>query len=207
MVKFSIYLVAMSMGACGLAYEYNFSKLSSDLLGNSERQWALVIGFMMFAMGVGAEYQKRITNTNLIYKFSYLEIGLSALGGWGPIFLFWVFGEARDYYILSQFALTFIVGLLIGMEIPLLTRLNGRFIRSLKMNLGDVMSTEYVGAFIGTILWVFVLLGNHSIFQISILVALFNLLACLPVTLTIVRLKKPRRPKKIHSSLIFAAFP
>ena len=204
MIKYSIYFLALAMGCCGLAYEYNFSKLSSDLLGNSEKQWAMVIGLMMFAMGIGAEYQKKITDDHLIYKFSYLEVILSILGGWGPLFLFWVFGEARDYFLLSQFALTFIVGMIIGMEIPLLARMNEHFIKSLKTNLGGIMGKDYIGAFIGTIVWVFVLLGNQSIFQISILVALFNLFACSLVTIGLTRLEKPSLwRKKIVLALFF----
>ena len=203
MIRFSIYFVALAMGACGLVYEYNFSKLSSDLLGNSEKQWAWVIGLMMFAMGLGAEYQKRITDRHLIYKFAYLEIILSALGGWGPILLFWVFGSSREYYALVQFILIFAVGFIIGMEIPLLTRMNEQFIKSLKINIGGIISRDYVGAFIGTIIWVFVLVGNHSIFQISILTALFNLMACFLITLTITRLEKSNRWQK---NLIFSLF-
>ena len=34
------------MGGCGLAYEYTFSKISSDVLGNSTQQWAIIIGVM-----------------------------------------------------------------------------------------------------------------------------------------------------------------
>ena len=42
-----LYLSVMVMGGCGLAYEYTLSKLASDLLGNSVRQWAIIIGVMM----------------------------------------------------------------------------------------------------------------------------------------------------------------
>ena len=37
-----LYLSMFIMGGCGLAYEYTLSKLSSDLLGNSVEQWAII---------------------------------------------------------------------------------------------------------------------------------------------------------------------
>ena len=54
------------MGGIGLAYEYTFSKLSSDLLGNSTRQWAIVIAVMMLFMGIGADVQKYFRGKNLV---------------------------------------------------------------------------------------------------------------------------------------------
>ncbi len=50
-----LYISMFVMGACGIAYEYTLSKIASDLLGNSVRQWAIIIGMMMFFMGVGAD--------------------------------------------------------------------------------------------------------------------------------------------------------
>ena len=70
-----------AMGGCGLAYEYTFSKIASDLLGNSARQWAIVIGVMLFFMGVGADLQKYVKDRGLIDKLLFSEILLGLLGG------------------------------------------------------------------------------------------------------------------------------
>ncbi|MCK5437389.1 MAG: hypothetical protein KAI90_05215, partial [Desulfobulbaceae bacterium] len=53
-----IYISMFVMGGCGLAYEYTMSRVASDLLGNSVRQWAIIIGVMMFVMGIGSDAQK-----------------------------------------------------------------------------------------------------------------------------------------------------
>jgi len=50
-----LYISMFVIGACRIAYEYTLSKIASDLLGNSVRQWAIIIGIMMFFMGVGAD--------------------------------------------------------------------------------------------------------------------------------------------------------
>ena len=67
----SMALIALGIfltGGIGLAYEYTFSKLASDLLGNSARQWAIIIAVMMLFMGIGADIQKYFRNHNLIDK-------------------------------------------------------------------------------------------------------------------------------------------
>ena len=56
--KLTLYFSMLVIGGCGLAYEYTLSKLSSDLLGDSKKQWALTIAIMMFCMGIGADVQK-----------------------------------------------------------------------------------------------------------------------------------------------------
>ena len=67
------------LGACGLAYEYTFSKIATDLLGNSAFQWALIIGVMLFCMGIGADIQKYLSDRALLDKFVGIEILLAAV--------------------------------------------------------------------------------------------------------------------------------
>jgi len=57
------------MGGCGIAYEYTFSKIASDLLGNSVQQWAVIIGLMMFCMGIGSDLQKYIKDERIFDRF------------------------------------------------------------------------------------------------------------------------------------------
>ena len=100
-----LYLSMFVMGGCGLAYEYTLSKMASDLLGNSARQWAVIIGVMMFFMGVGADLQKYFSNRRLIEKLILAELLVGLMGGFGPITLLYVYGEWPDVYLLLQYAL------------------------------------------------------------------------------------------------------
>jgi len=99
------------MGGCGIAYEYTLSKVSSDLLGNSVQQWAVVIAVMLFFMGVGAEIQQRLPDRWLVDTLAGSQILLGILGGFGPLFLiqtfsfFWL-GTLRvdlDLWIADRF--------------------------------------------------------------------------------------------------------
>lgn len=169
-----IYLVTFLMGGIGIAYEYTFSKISSDLLGNSVQQWAIIIGIMMFCMGVGADIQKYLSDRKLPDFFLFFEVLLAITGGFGPLVLLAVFGSARDYFVLVQYGLTVAVGLLIGLEIPILTRLNERFAPELKINIGGILRMDYTGAFAGALLWLFLLLRFFSLTRIGIILGFFN---------------------------------
>ncbi len=88
-----LYFSMFVMGGCGLAYEYTLSKMASDLLGNSTRQWAVIIGVMMFFMGVGADLQKYFSSHRLIEKLLLVELLVGLAGGFVPISLLYVYGQ------------------------------------------------------------------------------------------------------------------
>jgi spermidine synthase len=152
-----LYASMFVMGGCGLAYEYTISKVASDLLGNSAVQWAIIIGVMMFFMGVGSEVQKLLSDKHLFDKFLWAELLLGLLGAASPLLMIWAYARAPDYYSVVQYSLISAIGLLIGTEIPLLTRLNAQFTRELKLNLGSVLKMDYIGALAGAMAWVFLL--------------------------------------------------
>ena len=174
--RFIIYLMTFIMGGCGIAYEYTFSKISSDLMGNSVRQWAITIGLMMFFMGIGSDLQKHIKDEGLFDKFILFEILLGLIGAFGPIVFLFCFGYFREHYVMVQYLATISVGFLIGLEIPILTRINEDFTPELKVNIGGVLRMDYVGAFLGALLWVFVLPRFFSLTQMSFVLGIFNLI-------------------------------
>jgi spermidine synthase len=174
-----LYFSMFVMGGCGLAYEYTLSKMASDLLGNSARQWAVIIGVMMFFMGVGADLQKYFSNQRLIEKLILAELLVGLVGGFGPIALLYVYGAWPDGYLLLQYALISGIGLLIGFEIPLLTRINERSGQELSANLGGILKMDYTGALCGALAWVYVLPLFFSITETAFVLGLLNLSAAL----------------------------
>ncbi len=175
--SFILYLTTFIMGGCGIAYEYTLSRVAADLLGNSARQWALVIGAMMFCMGIGADLQKRLADKLLIDKFIAAEILLGILGGIGPLALLFTYGLAPEYYIIVQYLFICGIGLLLGFELPLITRLNSVYTRKLKVNLGKVLKMDYIGALAGALLWVFLLPKFFTLIESALILGLLNLSA------------------------------
>jgi len=178
-----LYASLFMMASCGISYEYTFSKISSDLLGNSAKQWAIIIGLMMFFMGVGSDLQKHIKDKHLLDKFIVFEIILGIIGGFGSILMLSVFGSFHDHFILVQYLLIILVGLLIGLEIPLLTRINEKYTTELKFNLGSVLQMDYIGSFAGALLWIFFLPRFFTLVEISFVLGLINIVVAMATLL------------------------
>ena len=162
------------MGACGIAYEYTLGALGNNLMGSSHEQIFVVIGLMMFAMGVGATLQKNIAG-NLITKFLLLEIILGVTGGVSALVIYFSYIFSSSYMLLL-WGFSLGIGLLIGLEIPLLIRINREYSESLKTNLSDILSMDYVGSLIGALLFTYVLLTWLAVDQIAALLGCINLL-------------------------------
>jgi len=175
--SFILYLTTFIMGGCGIAYEYTLSRIAADILGNSARQWALVIGAMMFCMGIGADLQKRLDDKLLLDKFIAAEILLGVLGGLGPLTLLFTYGLAPAYYIIIQYTFICSIGLLLGFELPLIARLNSAYTQQLKVNLGKVLKMDYIGALAGALLWVFLLPRFFTLIESAYVLGLLNLSA------------------------------
>ncbi len=162
------------VGICGISYEYTFSRLAADILGNSIRQWAIIIGLMMLFMGIGADLQKYFPDKYNVDNFIVLEIILGLLGGVGPSLTLYAFGSIHQHFILVHYFFICSIGLLIGLEIPLLTRVNQMTVPSLKHNLGLILKMDYIGSFIGALVWVFVLPIFFNVLEISFFLGIIN---------------------------------
>lgn len=168
-------LAIFVMGGCGIAYEYTLSKVSSDLLGNSVQQWALVIAVMLFFMGVGAEIQQRLPDRWLVDTLAGSQIVLALLGGFGPLFFIQTFAFYPLHFSLVHYGLISLCGLLIGLEIPLITRLNEAFMPAMRKNIGKVLRMDYAGALLGGLFWTFLLIPKFSITETALILGLITL--------------------------------
>ncbi|MBQ48825.1 MAG: spermidine synthase [Zetaproteobacteria bacterium] len=185
-----LYLSVTVMGGCGLAYEYTLSKLASDLLGNSVRQWAIIIGVMMFFMGVGSDLQKYFSEKKILPVFIAGEVALGLLGAFGPMAMLYAYGRFYSHYIIVQYFFVGSIGLLIGLEIPLLTRINERYTNGLKFNLGAMLRMDYIGALLGALVWVFILPKYFSVIEMGFVLGLVSIITAL-VALVYFRRKMP----------------
>lgn len=173
---FFVGAIMFMMGGCGLAYEYTFSKLSSDLLGNTVRQWAIIIAIMLFAMGIGADWQKKMTDRFLVDKLLGSQILLALLGSFSPILLLFAYTAVPYHFFLLLYGVSFFIGVLIGFEIPLLTRINEGNSGEIRVNLAHILKMDYIGALCGALLWVFVLTLIFRFAQVGFAVGILTLL-------------------------------
>ncbi len=171
--------IMATVGVTGISYEYSFSKLASDVLGDPIRQWAITIGLMMACMGLGADWQKRVKDHRLGPSLVEAQLLLGLLGGLGPGLSLWFFGNAHDFFLPAHYLLVSLVGFLIGLEIPLITRLNETQLPSLKENLGWILKMDYLGSFVGALLWVLVLPLWFDFLQVGLFLGMLNALVAL----------------------------
>ncbi len=161
------------MGGCGIIYEYVLGLLGNNMMGSSHEQIFVVIGVMMFAMGMGATFQTRLKG-DLIVWFLCLEILLGLLGGLSGPAIYTIYLYSLSYEI-ALYLFAFVIGCLIGLEIPVLIRINEKYAESLKANLSDILCMDYVGSLVGALLFTFVLLRVMSVVQIGFVLGAVNI--------------------------------
>lgn len=148
-------LCLFATGCAGIVAEFVLCTLATYFLGNAVLQWTLMMSFMLFAMGLGS-HLSRYCSAHLLDTFTVLEFALSLLCA----------SAAAAAYVLSPFLtnvgvviypLGIAIGLLIGMEIPLIARVNAAY-EELRVNISSVMEKDYYGALIGGLFFAFVAL-------------------------------------------------
>ncbi|MBU1432569.1 polyamine aminopropyltransferase [Myxococcota bacterium] len=184
-------LVVLFLGGSGLVYEYALSTLATHLLGNSIEQFSVIIALMLFAMGIAGLVQRDLSRA-LAEAFIFIELLLALIGGASALLLYLAFAYLTHFNLIL-YGLALLIGFLIGLEIPLLLRLNEAWRSELKENVGDVFALDYIGALIGALIWAFLLLPLFALDQISLMLGLLNTLVAL-MTLYALRdrLQRPR---------------
>src|SRR5437762_5983875 len=137
----SVFVVA----ACGLVYELAAGTLASYLLGDSILQFSTVIGTYLFAMGVGS-YLSRFFERQLVAHFLRIELLVGLVGGLMPAALFALQSLASNSFRFALYLLVLMVGILVGLEIPLVMRLLKRQSKGLGHLVSQVLTFDYLGA-------------------------------------------------------------
>lgn len=171
-------LVTLIISISGLIYELLEGTISSYFLGDSIYHFSLVIGIFMSAMGVGA-WASRYIRYDLVKSFIYIQLSLALLGGFSSAILFYAFAVWESYDIFLYLEVISI-GILIGMEIPLIIRiLQQRF--ELKMNISNVLTADYIGALIASILFPIFFLPHLGLIETALFFGAMNAFCALVV--------------------------
>src|SRR6476660_5709352 len=162
--------------ACGLVYELALVALGSYLIGDAVGQASIVLGVMVFAMGVGALAAKPLQRV-AVSAFAVVELVLALLGGLSVLVLYAAFAWL-DLYQPALIVCAFVLGLLIGMEIPLLMVLLQRSRRQEAGSaVADLFAADYVGGLLGGLAFPFLLLPVFGLLRGALVVGAVNLVA------------------------------
>ena len=174
----SVFVVA----ACGLVYELAAGTIASYLLGDSVLQFSTVIGTYLFAMGVGS-YLSRFLERQLVAQFLRIELLVALVGGLMPAALFALHSLATPSFRFALYALVLAVGILVGLEIPLVMRILRRQFRAaggsggggeLKSLVSQVLTFDYLGALAVSVAFPLLLVPHLGVVRSGVLFGLLN---------------------------------
>lgn len=185
------------ISACAILYELLISTLSSYFWGSSILQFSITIGVFLSSMGLGA-YLSRFITTRLLERFIVIEIWLALLGGSSALILNAAYTLTQNYYLIA-IGLIILLGTLIGLEIPLLTRIL-RSYKNLRNTIANVLSFDYLGALLASLVFPFLLLPYLGVMKTSFVVGLLNL-AVAAYSLFIFRREVQKWGRKIMATI------
>lgn len=178
-------LVAFAAGAAAfssVAYELLLASYATFLLGASVFQYSLVFSLMMASMGVGAllagRFRRQASEAILA-----IEVGLAlcACAAVPVLYTLFALGGPAQWALIGFVAA---MGFGLGMEVPLLNQLerDNRW-------LNDILFYDYVGGFIGGLLFPLWLLPALGFFRLAALLGCLNGVLAFGFVLAL----KPRR--------------
>src|SRR5512140_1106735 len=189
----SVFLIS----ACGLVYELIAGTLASYLLGDSILQFSTVIGSYLFAMGIGS-WLSRFLRRGLVARFVGIELMVGLVGGFSSSLLFVGFAYTQGFRLLLYLLVT-IIGILVGLEIPLLMRiLKERF--EFRDLVAHVLTFDYLGALGASLLFPIVLVPKLGMVRSAILFGIVN--ATVALWTTFLFRNEIRRPISLRAASI-----
>ncbi|WP_194768741.1 polyamine aminopropyltransferase [Tamlana sp. I1] len=148
-----LFLALFATGLSGIVAEYSFATLSTYFVGDSVKQWSIVISLMLFSMGLGSRITKSFDG-NIFKLFIITEFILSFIVSFSAVTTYYLASQI-DYIGIYIYSMAIVTGTLIGMELPLAMRLNDEF-QSLKLNVANILEKDYYGSLIGGLFFVFI---------------------------------------------------
>lgn len=166
-----LFLNVFVIATCGLIYELLAGTLSSYVLGDSVTQFSLIIGIYLFAMGVGS-WLSRYIDKHIAEKFVEIELAVAVVGGFSAPLLFLTFAHL-SYFSIVLYGLVFVIGVLVGLEIPLLMRILKDEL-DFKDLVSRVLAFDYIGALAASLLFPIFLVPKLGLNRTSLLFGMFN---------------------------------
>jgi len=183
-------------GFSGVVAEYILSTLATYFLGNSIFQWIMIISLMLFSMGLGSRISK-IFQKDLLKRFLLIEFTLSFLVSFSPLLVYTASAYTSAYGILI-YVLAISIGLLIGMEVPLVIRMNNKF-EKLRYNISSILENDYYGSLLGGVFFAFIGLPILGLIYAPFVLGFINLVVSIMLIIGLWGIILPKDKKTIVS--------
>ena len=168
-----IYIFAFVLAFCSIVYELLLGQTLSAFLGNTVLRYSVTIGLYMMSLGIGSMIAEGRFVKHPVTSLLRVEMLLTLFGGSCVVFLFFVNSVGVPPLVLSivAHALIIIIGVLSGFEIPLLISLKSQQVENRD---NAIIGVNYLGAFLGTIVFAFVLYPHVGLVPTAFMVAFLN---------------------------------
>ena len=167
-------LSVLIVASCGLGYELISSALASYLLGDSILQFSSVIGCYLFAMGIGSWLSKYVKDEDVLNRFIDVELLVALLGGVSAAVLFLVFAWLSAPFRAALYVGVFVIGLMVGMEIPLVMRVFNQRKAEFREIVSRVLTFDYLGALAVSLVFPLLLAPKLGLLRTSFLFGMLN---------------------------------
>src|SRR5881296_2401106 len=166
-----VFISVLLVAACGLIYELVAGTLASYLVADSVFQFSTIIGTYLFAMGIGSALSRYI-NRGLANRFVWIELLLAVTGGFSSAILMLAFAFTQGFELIL-YALVIVMGVLVGLEIPLLMRIvRDRY--QFRDVVANVLTFDYLGALGASLLFPVVLVPRLGLVRSALLFGMLN---------------------------------
>ncbi len=171
--------MVLVIATAGLVYELVMAAVASYVLGDSVTQFSIVIGVYLSALGLGA-YASRFVERRLALVFVDVELATALVGGLSAPALFFAFGFTGAFRLIL-YSIVVTVGVLVGLELPLLMRILQRRLE-LKELIARALTFDYAGALVGSLAFSLILVPHLGLVHTSIVCGLLNAVVALAST-------------------------
>src|ERR1700746_660208 len=174
-----LFISVLLIAACGLIYELVAGPLASYLVGDSVFQFSTIIGTYLFEMGIGSALSRYI-HGRLANRFVWIELLLGVIGGFSSALLMLAFAFTQGFELIL-YALVVVMGVLVGLEIPLLMRIvKDRY--QFRDVIAHVFTFDYLGALGASLLFPILLVPRLGLVRSAMLFGLINAAVSLWIT-------------------------
>ncbi len=194
-------VTVLVIATCGLVYELLASTLASYVLGDAVMMYSTVIGVYLSAMGIGAWLSGRV-ESHVARAFVEIEIAVALVGGLSAPVLFLAFAHL-SWFRVVLYAIVLIIGILVGMEIPLLLRiLRERY--AFKDLIARVLTVDYLGALVGSLAFPIFFVPRLGLVRTSLVIGGINAITAITSTFLLEDDLKPPTGLRVRAGLVLA---
>lgn len=174
-------VTTLLISICSIIYELIISSMSTYLNGDSVKQYSITIGLYMSAMGIGSYLSKKIRK-DLFNKFIFVELLTGVLGGFSTLVLL-LSNIYTSIYYLIMYILIIGIGVLVGLEIPILTRIIEENNSNIRVNLANIFTFDYIGGLVGSLAFPLFLFPKLGFITTALCIGTINILVSLIILL------------------------